>query len=171
MKFNRRALLTTASATALSLSLSACGFRLRGHFTAPFDTIYLQMRTNTRFSTYLTRLIESGSNVKVVSSPNHAQAILEILRLVRERDILTINDFGRARQYQLTLSLDFRVTSPSGYDYVEPTQLVAQRDMTYNDSEFLSRESEEDLLYQDMEQDLCAQLVRYLEAAKSPSQS
>ena len=51
-----------------------------------------------------------------------------------------------------------------------PTRLSSSRDLTYSESEFLSREKEEATLYADMENDVIAQLVRYIEAAKGPDQ-
>ena len=64
--------------------------------------------------------------------------------------------------------MQFRVTSPDGFDFVEATTLTTTRDLSYSESEFLSREKEEETLYGDMESDILAQVVRCLEAAKSP---
>lgn len=162
----RRALLSAAGA---GLLLSGCGFRLRGHFQAPFETLYLQMRENTRFSGLLKRMIESGSNIRCVKNPNEAEAVLELINQRRDREVLSISDSGRAREYELTLTIEFRVTSTyDDFTYVEPTQLVAHRDITYSESEFLSREKEEEVLYRDMENDLIAQMIRYLEASRYP---
>ena len=162
----RRALLSAAGA---GLLLSGCGFRLRGHFEAPFETLYLQMRENTRFSGLLKRMIESGSNIRCVKGPNEAEAILDLIKQERNREVLSISDSGRAREYELTLTIEFRVVSTiDEFTYVEPTQLVAHRDVTYSESEFLSREKEEEVLYRDMENDLIAQMIRYIEAARRP---
>ena len=107
----RRALLSAAGA---GLLLSGCGFRLRGHFQAP-----------------LKRKIESGSNIRCVKNPNEAEAVLELINQRRDREVLSISDSGRAREYELTLTIEFRVTSTyDDFTYVEPTQLDAQRDIT-----------------------------------------
>lgn len=162
----RRALLSAAGA---GLLLSGCGFRLRGHFQAPFETLYLQMRENTRFSGLLKRMIESGSNIRCVKNHNEAEAVLELINQRSDREVLSISDSGRASEYELTLTIEFRVTSTyDDFTYVEPTQLVAHRDITYSESEFLSREKEEEVLYRDMENDLIAQMIRYLEASRHP---
>ena len=166
---SRRSVLALVGALAGSAALSGCGFRLRGHFSAPFETLYLQMPENTRFSGLLKRTIESGSDIRVVRAVKEADAILELLAVRRGRDILSINDAGRAREYELTTSIEFRVASPEGFDYVETTHLSASRDLTYSESEFLSREREEEVLYEDMENDLIAQIVQRLGAAKGPS--
>lgn len=167
-RISRRRALTLSGGLLASLTLTGCGFRLRGHFEAPFDTLYLQMAENTRFSGLLKRMIESGSSIRCVSSPKGADAVLELLSVTRNRDVLTINDAGRAREYELTLTIEFRCTSPEGFEYVEATRLSAWRDITYTESEFLSREKEEEVLYEDMENDLITQIVRRLAAAKVP---
>ena len=46
---------------------------------------------------------------------------------------------------------------------------MTSRDLTYSESEFLSREGEEKVLYDDMENDLISQIVQRLGAAKGPS--
>ena len=117
----------------------------------------------------LKRMIESGSNIRCVKNPNEAEAVLELINQRRDREVLSISDSGRAREYELTLTIEFRVTSTyDDFTYVEPTQLVAHRDITYSESEFLSREKEEEVLYRDMENDLIAQMIRYLEASRHP---
>ena len=166
---SRRSVFALLGSLAGSVVLSGCGFRLRGQFSAPFETLYLQMPENTRFSGLLKRVIESGSDVRVVTSPKEADAILELLSVNRSRDILSINDAGRAREYELTMTLEFRVVSPDGFDFVETTRLVTSRDLTYSESEFLSREGDEQVLYDDMENDLISQIVQRLGAAKGPS--
>lgn len=167
-RISRRRALTLSGGLLASLALTGCGFRLRGHFEAPFDTLYLQMAENTRFSGLLKRMIESGSSIRCVSSPKGADAVLELLSVTRGRDVLTINDAGLAREYELTLAIEFRCTSPEGFEYLETTRLSAWRDITYTESEFLSREKEEEVLYEDMENDLITQIVRRLAAAKVP---
>lgn len=60
------------------------------------------------------------------------------------------------------------MTSPDGFDYMEAVTLTTRRDLTYAESDFLSREKEEAFLYRDMEADLVSQLMRRIEAIKPP---
>ena len=158
---------TLLGAAALSLTpLAGCGFRMRGAFDTPVRTMYLQMGENSRIGVMIARQLKAGSSVELVRSPNEADAVLELISDSRSSDVLSINDAGRAREYELTLSLTFRVSSPEGYDFMEATRLTATRDMTYSETEFLSREKEEDFLYRDMEKDLIGQLIRLIEAIR-----
>jgi LPS-assembly lipoprotein len=47
-----------------------------------------------------------------------------------------------------------------------PVQLT--RDVTYNDTDVLAKENEEQLLYRDMQADMVQQLMRRLSAAQKP---
>ena len=148
-----------------------CGFRLRGSYSTPFRTLYLQMPENSYLAVRLRQELLAGSDVTIVNTPSEAEAILELLSDTRSRDVLSINDTGRAREYEITLSLSFRVSNPSGIDYMEAVTLTASRDLTYSESDFLSREKEEAFLYRDMEADLVNQLMRRIEAIKPPKQA
>ena len=160
-----------APALALVLPLAGCGFRLRGRFEAPFETLYLQMGRNERFTALLKQSIEAGSSERCVDSMREADAILSIVSTSRSRDVLTYNDTGHAREYELTLRITFRCDSPDGFEFVPATTLATTRNLPYTESEFLSREKEEEILYRDMENDLIVQMVRRLAAARSPDRS
>lgn len=166
---SRRHLLGAALIGALPLT--GCGFRLRGSYSTPFRTLYLQMPENSHLAVRLRQELLAGSDVTIVNTPSEAEAILELLSDSRSRDVLSINDTGRAREYEIALSLSFRVSNPSGIDYMEAVTLTASRDLTYSESDFLSREKEEDFLYRDMEADLVNQLMRRIEAIKPPKQA
>lgn len=167
--FSRRRALTAAGSLLLATSLSGCGFRLRGRFEAPFETLYLDMPENSLFTARLKHTVEAGSSVRCVNSIREAEAVLQITDQSRGSDILTVNDAGKAREYELTLRITFRCTSPiDGFEYVESTTLAASRELPYTESEFLSREKESEVLYRDMENDLVMQVVRRLSAARTP---
>lgn len=166
---SRRLLIGAALVGALPLA--GCGFRLRGSYSTPFKTMYLQMPENSRLAVRIKQELEGGSDVRIVKSPSEAEVILELLSDSRSRDVLSINDTGRAREYEITLVLEFRVSSPEGFDYMEAVKLATSRDLTYAESNFLSREKEEEFLYRDMEADLVSQLMHHIEAIKPRKQN
>lgn len=158
----RRALLALPGAAALA----ACGFRLRGEQTLPVETIYLALPVNSIIGAEMTRLLRSSTNARVVDDRRQAQAVFELLGETRERDVLAINAQGRATEYQLRLRVRFRVIDPGGDELIAPTDLLARRDITFNESELLAKESEEVLLYRDMQSDLVRQMVNRLSAMR-----
>ena len=161
----RRALLASVAALAAA-ALGGCGFQLRGAQTLPIDTLFLALPVNSPLGAEITRVVRSSTNAKVVSERKQAQAIFELLGEAREREVLSINAQGRAREYQLRLLSTFRVTDPNGIDLIAPTTLTARRDVSFNESELLAKESEEALLYRDMQSDLVRQMVTRLQGIR-----
>jgi len=147
-------------------ALGACGFALRGTQQLPFATIALNFPPNSPLGTELARNIRTGTTTQIVSDPAKAQATFDLIGEFRDRQVLTLNAQGRAIEYSLRDRLRFRLRDAQGREVIEPTELLAQRDISFNDSQRLSKESEETLLYRDMQTDLVQQLLRRIAAAK-----
>lgn len=162
----RRGVVAALAAVALVATASGCGFHLRGARVLPFDTIYLAGTNNNALAAELARNIRVGTNAKVVPERAGAAAVLDILTEARDREILSLNAQGRAREYTLRLRLSFRVSDGKGRDFIPPTEIAVQRDISFNESEVLAKESEEALLYRDMQTDLVQQILRRLAAVK-----
>jgi LPS-assembly lipoprotein len=74
---------------------------------------------------------------------------------------------GQVREFQLRLRVKFRVRTLQGVELIAPTEVVLQRDISFNETAVLAKESEEILLYRDMQSDLVQQLLRRVSAIKS----
>jgi LPS-assembly lipoprotein len=160
----RRVLL--AGVAMAAAALGGCGFQLRGAQTLPIDTLFLALPVNSALGAEITRVVRSSTNAVVVTDRKQAQAIFELLGESREREVLSINAQGRAREYQLRLRSTFRVIDPNGIELIAPTTLTARRDIAFNESELLAKESEEALLYRDMQSDLVRQMVTRLQGIR-----
>jgi LPS-assembly lipoprotein len=150
-----------------AVPLAGCGFKLRGQQTLPVDTIYLALPVNSIIGAEMSRLLRASTNAKVVTERKDAQAIFELLGEGREREVLAINAQGRATEYQLRLRVRFRVLDKNQLELIGPTELMARRDITFNESDLLAKESEEVLLYRDMQSDLVHQMVNRLAGMRS----
>ena len=159
----RRALL---AAIGLAPLAAACGFKLRGAQQLPFDTIYLGFGPNSPLGSELARNIRAGTNTKVVDNAKDAQAVFEVLAQSNDREVLSVNAQGRAREFTLRQRLTFRLHDGKGSEYLGPTQVVVQRDVAFDDAQALAFEAEAALLYRDMQTDLVQQILRRLAAAK-----
>jgi LPS-assembly lipoprotein len=165
---DRRALLAGAAA---AVALGGCGFRLRGAQTLPVETLFLALPVNSPLGAEITRVVRSSTNARVVADRKEAQAIFELLGESREREVLSVNAQGRAREYQLRLLTTFRVVDPNGIELIAPATLTARRDISFNESELLAKESEEALLYRDMQSDLVRQMVTRLQGMRFDANS
>ena len=100
----RRALL--AGVAMAAVAVGGCGFQLRGAQKLPIDTLFLALPVNSALGAEIARVVRSSTNAVVVTDRKQAQAIFELLGESREREVLSINAQGRAREYQLRLRLD-----------------------------------------------------------------
>jgi LPS-assembly lipoprotein len=169
MKRNAIHALTTLTLAATVL-LSACGFQLRGsngHNALPFKSVYVSFPENSPVGTELRRYIRASGDTVVVNDPKAAQAVLELLSESREKAVLTLNSQGRVREYSLFYKLRFRVKNGTEKELLPPTEIVLKRDITFNESQVMAKEKEEEMLYRDMQSDLVQQILRRLSALKA----
>ena len=174
----------------LASLIAACGFKLRGSaelpgYKLPFATIAITLPPTSEFYAQLKRNIEASSpGTRVVADMKDAEAVLTLLGDSVEKIILSLNAAGRAREYQLVRKFSFKVhpNVPSAapgppvkytdapaaapVEYIPPSLITLKREITFSDDLVLSKESEEALLWRDMQGDLVQQLMRRLAAAK-----
>jgi LPS-assembly lipoprotein len=70
------------------------------------------------------------------------------------------------REFQLRFRIRFRLRTREGYELISDTELVQEREISFNETAALSKESEEQLLYRDMRSDLVQQVLRRLGALR-----
>ncbi|RZI41422.1 hypothetical protein EGT07_17700 [Herbaspirillum sp. HC18] len=159
-----------ALAMTAAFALSACGFQLRGaNGTAglPFKTVYIGVGETSPLGIELRRYIRASGSTTVVTDPKAAEAIIEVLNEARERSTLTLNTQGRIREYSLYYRLRFRVKDNQGKELLAPTEIVLKRDLSFNESQAIAKEKEEEMLYRDMQSDLVQQILRRMAALKT----
>ena len=146
---------------------TGCGFQLREAAKLPFDTVYVPGSGGIALD--LKRNIRAGTDAKVVDNPKNAQAVMQFTREERQKVILSLTATGRVREFQLRYIVGFRVVDNKGKDYVPQSTIELTRDVTFNDAEVLAKESEDQLLYRDMQNDMVQQIMLRLAAAKRPT--
>ena len=162
---SRRARLLAA--VALSGGLVACGFRLRGTQRLPFDTVFIAAPHTSALKPELESTIRSGTSTTVLDDRAKAGAVIEILSESRERDVLSVNAQGRAREFRLRLRVVFRVQDGKGREYLGQTTVATSRDLAVLEEQLLAREYEAEQLYQDMLYDIAQQILRRVAVLKA----
>lgn len=160
----RPTLLRAAIALCLAVSLSACGFKLRGSFTLPFQSFYIGLPANSPLGADLRRQIRASQPGVLVDDPKQAEAVFQQVSEKRERIIAAMNAEGRAREYQLRLRYGFRLVDAKGAPLTPVQEIVLAREITYDDNQVLAKNQEEEFLWQAMQQDLAQQILRRLTA-------
>jgi LPS-assembly lipoprotein len=166
MRTTRR---TWLMSTALVAGLAGCGFELRKPQSYAFSTLFSSIPIVSPFGLKLKRSLESSGQVEVINDPRQierADVIFDQLFEVREKVVVGRTSTGAIREYQLRLRYRFRVRAKNGIELIPDTEITLNRDINFNETGALSKESEEALLYKDMENDLVLQIQRRLAAIR-----
>lgn len=163
----RRRLLLTAA----PVLLGGCGFALRKAPDFAFRSIAVPSSSGVALE--LRRNLVSAGTVRVMQSPappppdTPAEVVFDLLDETRQKVIVALNSSGQVREYQLRLRVRFRLRTLGGIELIRDTELLQQRDVSFNESSVLAKEAEEVLLYRDMQTDIVQQLLRRLAAVRS----
>ena len=148
---------------------SSCGFHLRGQATYAFSSIYVNVSGAPVFESELKRTLQGAGSAKLAPNAASAQVILDIPPIGDEKDVLSLSPAGSVQEYALTMRVNFRLHDVDGADWLPPGEVVVRRSYTFNATEVLARDAEEQRLLREMQSDAIAQLIRRLQAAKSPA--
>jgi len=76
---------------------------------------------------------------------------------------------GRVREFRLVYRVGFRVSDGKGGDFLPPNTVALSRDVTYDDADVLAKETEEQLLFREMQTDMVQQIMRRIAGARQPA--
>ncbi len=150
----------------VAMTLSACGFQLRGQAVIPFQTLRVETPGFSAFANELESAIRSGSKARIVDTRDEAEAVIQIVGELQERHILALSGGGKVREFELRYRVAYRFTDRAGVDLALPGEIVLRRDMTYDDTLVLAKESEELLLFRDLRTDAVRQMLRRLSVVR-----
>lgn len=163
----QRRTLLILSASAVALSLTGCGFALRKAPTFAFTTLYSGLAETSPLGVELRRSLQATRKVEVITEArriSEAQVILDVVSDQREKVVLSRNASGQVREFQLRLIFRFKLRTLAGKELIPETEIMQQRDISFNESAVLAKEAEEALLYRDMQSDVVQQIMRRLAA-------
>jgi LPS-assembly lipoprotein len=150
-------------------TLGACGFQLRGQANYAFQTVYINAPAFGPFATELRRALAGAGTATVSTTAAAAQVVVEINEVADDKQVLSLSPGGRVQEYALAKVVRFRVRDGEGREWLRPDEIVVRRTYTYDDTERLAREIQEQRLLRDMQTDAVAQIVRRLQSAKPPA--
>jgi LPS-assembly lipoprotein len=165
----RQTLQRLASFSAVVALLPACGFQLRQAPNLPFNTMFAGFSEGSSLGQELKRSLEA-SGVRVISDNRQldsAQVVLDVLQDQREKTVVGVNASGQVREFQLRIRFKFRLRGKDGNEIIPETELLQQRDISFNESGALAKESEEALIYRSMQNDIVQQALRRLSSVKT----
>ena len=167
----RRTAVSGLIASAAALGLTGCGFALRQAPTFAFQTIRVEGSASAGVARELREALQAnGLQVLTSATPptaHAAQAVLTVLGDQRERAVVGQTAAGQVRELQLRTRFRFRLRGANEKSLIDDTELLLERDISFNETAVLSKDAEEAMLYRDMQGDIVQQVLRRLAAVKS----
>lgn len=150
--------------------LAGCGFHFAGSRPLPaaLDVVYIDLLTPYRVSkpeleaALRARLLRRGA--KVTGSLGEARSVLRLSDLVESREVLSVDPFGKAVEYELTVKVTYELHT-GGQVLVAPEQMQVSRDYSFNAQQVLAKEAEESRLQAFIQDELAEVLLLRIEAA------
>lgn len=159
-------------AAAVALVLSGCGFRLRASASLAFETLRLAGSTQTPIAQALRRaLTKQGVRVDspdqaVLAANEIPQVVLTIGQDQRQRVVVGQTSAGQVRELELRALFAFTLSNALGREVMAPTQLSLARSLNFSETAVLAKDAEEAQLFNDMQNDMVAQVMRRLSAVR-----
>lgn len=145
---------------------AGCGFQLRRFDGMPFATLYLDAPPDSRVAQRLRTMLGGEQATRLVATVEEAEAVLKLTQEDRRKAILSLSGAGRVTEYRLSLRVAYSVVGRDEGVLAAPENIELNRDMTYDDSQLLAKNAEEQLLYRDMEENAALWIVRRLQSLK-----
>jgi LPS-assembly lipoprotein len=150
--------------TLLITTLFGCGFHLRGPSDIPFESIFIEGNTLV-ISRDLKQSLET-SNIAILQSPKDAELRLELVGEENEKRILSLAGAGTVNEFELYYRVHYRTKLAGQETWSDVYTIESRRDFTYSDATLLAKQTEEQKLNENMQDDVLNNLMRRLSALK-----
>jgi len=134
----------------IAITLSSCGFKLKGSYEIPYQTIYLQAAGESRVGRIIKKKIQRKSNIEIVQTLSAAEATINILEEVSTRAVAVLSNVGSVDEYELIYTVRYRIGPGQNSSSMQEGQIVLRRKITHSDLDIAAKSNEEDALINDM---------------------
>jgi len=148
------------------LILDGCSYRLRGSHgaIAPMPATIIEGLPVDRPVVMEVRRLLLGSGTRVVDEPGQAEAKLILSNETQERRVLSVGTTGKVREYELHYGLLFEVRDKDGKLRLPQQSIDVKRDFSFDGTDVLGKEQEQQMLYDDLHHEAAAALLQRLQA-------
>jgi LPS-assembly lipoprotein len=148
---------------AAFMLLAGCGFHLQARPELPPQMQRTVLEVQDPYSQFArrlqTHLEQSGANV--VTSTEDA-AVLEVPLNEVRKEIQSIGDNARVREYLVRHTVQFRLLSSDGAELIPMQTFEQSRIYSFNEQDILAAEREDEFLRNDLADSLARMVVRRL---------
>jgi len=145
----------------LSLVIVACGFQLRGSIDANFESIAIYGGSEGINKHLKKRFKQAGINIQ----NSNPEKTLEILNDKLNKLILSLNNSGSVKEYELNYIVTYRYKSTND-SWSNEIRKEVTRDYTYDDNDRVAKELEEKNLVQGMRDEIVRSIVSQISVSR-----
>jgi LPS-assembly lipoprotein len=150
----------------LYLSLTACGFHLRGQESANLPASLAILRLSAPAYAPLTvemrNVLKGQAGIRVVDDLDASAATLTLAGEQIGSQVQAIDITGKVSDYLLNYSVTFSLTAADGQVLLPSQVIKLQREYTFDKLNVLAKEQEDEFLRHEMRRDAVQQILRRL---------
>jgi LPS-assembly lipoprotein len=149
----------------LALLLAACGFHLQGRQPLPAEFAYTFVDTKDEQTDFVQDLRKAliSSGVKVIPTQGSSGATISVNEDELTERVLSISANNIPTEYELTYRVKFSVTA-GGKTLIDKEEISATRDISFDETQLLAKEREQEILRAALARDLVALVMRRIAA-------
>ncbi len=146
---------------AVMLLLGACGFQLQTKVELPAEMQRTKLEVQSPYSEFARRLEThlEQNGVQVVTGLGEA-AVLEVPVNNMRKEIQSIGDNARVREYLIRHTVQFRLTDSEGVELIPMQTFEQSRIYSFNEQDILAAEREDEFLRKDLSDATARMVVR-----------
>ena len=145
----------------VAATLAGCGFHLQGRQPMPEAFAYTFIDTKDEQTDFVQdlrkALIASGS--KVIPTRGSSGATVSVHEDELTERILSVSARNIPTEYELTYRVKFSVTA-GGKTLIDQEEIAATRDLSFEESQLLAKEREQEILREALARDLVMLVMR-----------
>lgn len=151
-------------AITLLLSLTACGYHLRGAIDIPeqMKSVYLEGASSMLVKEFKSSLKSSGG--ELVASPPEASLVIRILKDDLRRRVLSLDNIGKANEFELNYLVRFMLLDGEGNILMEEQEMEINRDFFNDQVDILAKNNEETVIREEIYRQAVRTIVRRAQA-------
>jgi LPS-assembly lipoprotein len=143
--------------------VSACGFQLQTRVELPVEMQQTRLEIQSPYSPFARRLaiLLEQNGIRVVTSGEDA-AVLEVPQNSMRKEIQSIGDNARVREFLIRHNVQFRLLDSEGNELIPLQSFEQSRVYSFNEQDILAAEREDEFLREDLSDSTARMVIRRL---------
>ena len=146
----------------IAVTLTGCGFHLRGQYQMPAELSQLDLEVKTLTPAWQKRIQESLRDYDIKTQVA-APLRLTISSIEEDRRVASYNDRAKAAEYELSVAMHFALLNKANNQILQQKKLISRRTYRFDETTVSAKQEEEDIIREELNIELFNQLLRQLQ--------